>query len=669
MQMFNEYARGLSTAQKRWYVSGLLISIAIVGFGLLLLRGGSKHSGAYYSVDQNIKQIAPGLGVTGKALARDLGLPIEVSKKKPLRSLGITQDELDSVTGHLESHDPTSLTYFVYVALVLFGWLYLVRLGRPDRSPLEHRKHWYNRTPYVIALVVAVLVSGFVLGKSPNPMEGIVKVFKAMVGLYPSVWDKLIALAFFLVLAAIGNKLVCGWACPFGAIQELVYSIPILQKLKQRKLPFAVTNAVRGVLFLVGLVLLFGLVGNHKGYVVYHGLNPFNLFDLDFESSTIALTVIASIALATVIYRPFCHLVCPFGLVSWFVEKLSLAKVRIDPAKCTKCGACAAACPSQAALGRIKNDPLPPDCFSCARCLNVCPHDAIEYSVRQSGGAQVILAVASGKGGTGKTTVSTNLAFAAASQGLDVTYLDCDVEEPNGHIFLKPEIEKTTSVSVPVPVVDEDKCTSCGKCREICQYSAIARLGKTILTFPNLCHGCGGCSLVCPTGAITEAGREVGFVEEGAAGGIGFVHGKLRVGEAMSPPLIREVRKRIPPNGLSIIDAPPGTSCPVIQSVRGSDYVLLVTEPTPFGLNDLKLAVEMLRVMKLPFGVVVNRADIGDEAVLHYCNDQSIDVLLSIPDDRRIAEAYSRGLLAAESLPEYSAAFDSLLEEVTQVQL
>jgi len=271
------------------------------------------------------------------------------------------------------------------------------------------------------------------------------------------------------------------------------------------------------------------------------------------------------------------------------------------------------------------------------------------------------IAIASGKGGTGKTTVAANLARVAADDGLGVSYLDCDVEEPNGHIFLKPEITASTPVHVPVPVVDEDRCTACGKCKEICQYSAIALLGRTVLTFPNLCHGCGGCVLFCPAGAITETGREVGVVEDGMAEGVRFVHGRLRIGEAMSPPLIREVKKRIPEKGLAVIDSPPGTSCPVIQSVRGADYVVLVTEPTPFGLNDLSLAVEMLRVMRLPFGVVVNRADVGDDAVFNYCAAEGIDVLLRIPDDRRIAEAYSRGQLAVRALPEYAAMFRSLL--------
>ncbi len=274
----------------------------------------------------------------------------------------------------------------------------------------------------------------------------------------------------------------------------------------------------------------------------------------------------------------------------------------------------------------------------------------------------MIVAVASGKGGTGKTTIATNLAYVAAEKGLKSSYVDCDVEEPNGHIFLKPRLTASEMVFVPVPVVDESKCDLCGKCADICQYSAIVLLGETVLPFPNLCHGCGGCTLVCPTRAISETGREVGVVEEGTSGKVRFVHGRLRVGEAMSPPLIREVKGRIPKDGVSIVDAPPGTSCPVIQAVRGADFVLLVTEPTPFGLNDLKLAVEMLRTLDLPFGVVVNRAGMGNDGVYDYCHAESIEVLAQISSDRRIAEAYSRGILAAEAFPEYRNAFENLLE-------
>lgn len=279
---------------------------------------------------------------------------------------------------------------------------------------------------------------------------------------------------------------------------------------------------------------------------------------------------------------------------------------------------------------------------------------------------KLVIAVASGKGGTGKTTLATNLASVIAKSGGAVSYLDCDVEEPNGHIFLKPEIEKTTEILTPVPVVDESKCIACGKCKDICQYSAIILLKDTVLTFSNLCHGCGGCKLVCPTGAISESGRKIGVIEEGISSNVRFVHGKLRVGEAMSPPLIRRVKEMIPNIGVSIIDAPPGTSCPVIQAVKDTDFVLLVTEPTPFGLNDLKLAVEMLRVLQLPFGVVVNRADMGDNEVFDYCRDESISVLLEIPDDRRIAEAYSRGILATDALPEYQARFSDLLTSIKE---
>ncbi len=278
----------------------------------------------------------------------------------------------------------------------------------------------------------------------------------------------------------------------------------------------------------------------------------------------------------------------------------------------------------------------------------------------------MILAVASGKGGTGKTTIATNLAVTLARRSENVSYVDCDVEEPNGHIFLKPDIKSCVSVGVPVPEVDMNRCTGCGKCGEICQYSAIVCIGKKVLTFSELCHGCGGCTFVCPEGAISEVPREVGILEEGMADGVGFVHGRLRVGEAMSPPLIREVKRRIPGDGVAIVDAPPGTSCPVIEAVKGADYVVLVTEPTPFGLNDLELAVGMVRELGLPMGVVINRSDVGDDRVKDYCEQESIDVLEEIPDDRRVAEAYSKGEMAVGSVPEWGQLFDSLLQRIIE---
>jgi MinD superfamily P-loop ATPase len=276
------------------------------------------------------------------------------------------------------------------------------------------------------------------------------------------------------------------------------------------------------------------------------------------------------------------------------------------------------------------------------------------------------IAVASGKGGTGKTTVATNLAYIAARDARTVTYVDCDVEEPNGHLFLHTQWLERRAVTRPVPQVDETRCVHCGRCSEICQYSAIVPLGVTVLVYPGLCHGCGGCKLVCLNGAITETQREIGTVETGQAEQVRFVRGVLNVGEAMSPPLIRQAKLEATQADLTIIDAPPGTSCPVIEAVRGSDYVLLVTEPTPFGLNDLKLAVDMARALDLRMGVVINRSDSGDRPTVDYCKAHRVDILTEIPDDRRIAEAYSRGELACKALPEYRTVFEALLDKLAQ---
>jgi len=277
----------------------------------------------------------------------------------------------------------------------------------------------------------------------------------------------------------------------------------------------------------------------------------------------------------------------------------------------------------------------------------------------------MIIAVASGKGGTGKTTLATNLAVTLARDGRAVTYIDCDVEEPNGHLFLNPQIQESRPVNLLVPDVDNDKCTGCGKCGEICQYSAIVCINKKVLTFLDLCHACGGCALICPENAITEVPFRVGMIEKGSAtDGIGFVHGRLDVGKPLAPPIIRAVRAEASPDGITILDASPGTSCPVIEAVRDADFLVLVTEPTPFGLNDLTLAVEMARELELPFGVVVNRCDVGDDKVAGYCEDERIPVLLEIPDDRRVAEAYSSGALAVDAVPDYRAHIEKLVDAV-----
>jgi len=274
------------------------------------------------------------------------------------------------------------------------------------------------------------------------------------------------------------------------------------------------------------------------------------------------------------------------------------------------------------------------------------------------------IAIASGKGGTGKTTIATNLACSIARMGKDAQYLDCDVEEPNGHIFLKPNIEETQNVTIGVPEVDTELCNGCGKCGQLCQYSAIICLKDTVMTFEQLCHSCGGCMAVCPQAAIKEKQRKIGIAEFGRADGIYYGAGKLDIGAIQSPALIKHVRRKAINNGTVIIDVPPGTSCPVIEAVKGADFVLLVTEPTPFGLNDLELAVGMIRELKLPFAVAINRCDIGDDRVVRYCQQQDIEILLEIPNDRLVAEVYSQGIKIIDALPGYEERFLQLYQKI-----
>ncbi len=264
------------------------------------------------------------------------------------------------------------------------------------------------------------------------------------------------------------------------------------------------------------------------------------------------------------------------------------------------------------------------------------------------------IGIASGKGGTGKTTIATSLALSIDGP---VQFLDCDVEEPNSHILLKPRIEQRESVGIPVPIVDRSKCTLCGRCGEICQFSAIVPLKDTVLVFPQLCHGCGGCIRVCPAEAISEKTVEIGVLERGYAGRIEFMHGYLNISEPKAPPLIRALKSHLDRDKDVIIDAPPGTSCPVIESIRGCDVTLLVTEPTPFGLHDLTLAVEMTRKLCIPFGVIINRSDIGDASVLDYCRVENIPVFMEMRNDRKVAEAYSEGIPLVQAVPEYRERF------------
>ena len=277
----------------------------------------------------------------------------------------------------------------------------------------------------------------------------------------------------------------------------------------------------------------------------------------------------------------------------------------------------------------------------------------------------MIISVASGKGGTGKTTIAVNLVL---SLGSKATYIDCDVEEPNGHLFLRPEITDTREISTFIPEVDESRCDGCRKCVDICRFRAITVVGSKVLVFPELCHSCEGCMIVCPQKAITPGGRILGELEEGrCAENIPFRQGRLRVGEAMAPPLIRAARKAAGTTEVVIVDAPPGTSCPAIAATQNSDFVLMVTEPTPFGLHDLKLAVEAVSTMHIPCGLVINRSDIGDDGVRNYAAEVGMEILLEIPFSRAIAEAYSKGMTIVELMPEWREQFRQLYEKIQRL--
>ena len=268
------------------------------------------------------------------------------------------------------------------------------------------------------------------------------------------------------------------------------------------------------------------------------------------------------------------------------------------------------------------------------------------------------ITVASGKGGTGKTTISTSLALSCDTA---VQYLDCDVEEPNGHIFFKPNLSHHEVVSVTIPEVNEERCTACGKCRDICRYNAIVQFGKNVMTFSEMCHSCLGCFRVCEEDALKYASREVGVLESGMVGNVEFVHGRIRIGEAMGVPLLKAVKQKADPDKLTIIDAPPGTSCSFVESIIDADYVILVTEPTPFGLHDLKLAVEVLQNFSIPGGIIINRADLGDKKVQEFCAEQDIPILLEVPFQRTIAEGYARGQNLIETVPELRKSLADLL--------
>ncbi len=278
------------------------------------------------------------------------------------------------------------------------------------------------------------------------------------------------------------------------------------------------------------------------------------------------------------------------------------------------------------------------------------------------------IAVASGKGGTGKTTVASSL---VSVWNAPVIAMDLDVEEPNLHLFLKPEFTGSRIARMEIPEVDQSLCTLCGKCSDLCQFKAISLMGEILMTFPEMCHGCGGCIAICAEKALRPSYRELGEISWGQAGKTDFIMGRLRIGEAMSPPLMREVKKKLNEMQLDapkdvITDAPPGVSCPAINAVMDSDVIVLVTEPTPFGVYDMKLAHEAFTPMNKPMGVVVNRAGLGNSEIYDYCSAKNLEILAEIPYERSIAEAYASGVIISESSDKMKQLFLELAEKIQQ---
>lgn len=279
------------------------------------------------------------------------------------------------------------------------------------------------------------------------------------------------------------------------------------------------------------------------------------------------------------------------------------------------------------------------------------------------------IAVASGKGGTGKTTIATSLALSLVVNG-EVHYVDCDVEAPNGHIFLKPQITHQSNAVIRIPVINKDTCSLCGRCVEVCQFHALAKIGKMIMTFPQLCHGCGSCTVNCPESAIEELANPIGVIESGVtAHGLNFSQGRLNISEPMSTPVIRQLKKSITTKDESIVvlDAPPGASCSVVETLRGVDFVLLIAEPTPFGVHDLKQMIGIVTEMGIPAGVIINREKAMFMPLKDLCTEVHIPILMNIPFDRRIAAGLAEGLTLIEINPDYSQRLQDVYRQISSI--
>ena len=326
------------------------------------------------SIEMTLQEAAHAIGIKGQELAHDLVLPVDVDKQTPLKELGVKEIALAEVVKHAAHEKDAGLDWLKYpLWLIVCGLaVFLLMKGRASKAV------------YLSILFSSLTVTGFILGKAPNPMESVSKIFKASVGIYPDPAAKVLAFIFFCALAIIGNKVICGWGCPFGALQEILFETPMgkaVKRLRNKKLPFKLTNMIRTAIFIAFVLIVYGIVGNKKGLVVYHYVNAFNLFDFDFTLTSVLISIAVFALLSPFVYRSFCQTICPFGLISWVLERASLTRVKINRTSCTECMACVQACPLEAMKGHMADAIWAADCFSCARCLRTCEYEALDYKV------------------------------------------------------------------------------------------------------------------------------------------------------------------------------------------------------------------------------------------------------------------------------------------------